>query len=286
MLLLLLASLIWAFSFGLIGRTLDGVPGSFLACARLALAACVFLPFLRRVPMRHVLVLLLIGAVQFGLMYLCYNESFVYLQPHEVALFTVFTPIYVTLLHDARIRRMAGNALLAALLAVAGAGAVLWQRGFFFAPWCGFLLVQGANLCFALGQLAYREWARKPDRPDDRAAMGWLFLGGMLATLPWAATTVPRGAVVLSWWQIAAVVYLGVIASGVGFFFWNAGARRTRPGMLAVCNNLKIPLAAVVSLLVFGGKAAPVHLLAGGVLFVAATWICQRSENRGQKGDR
>ena len=280
MLWLLTASFIWAFSFGLIDQTLDGVPGPFLACARLALAACVFLPFLRRLPVRQTLLLLLIGAVQFGLMYICYNESFVYLQAHEVALFTVFTPVYVLLLYDARYGRISWRALLAAVLAVAGAGVVLWRGGDHAASWRGFLLVQGSNLCFALGQLAYRAWARGKDRPDDGAVMGWLYLGGMLATLPWAMAAVP-GAVTLSGRQIAAVVYLGLVASGLGFFLWNAGARRTSAGTLAVFNNLKIPLAAVVSLLVFGGHANAVLLFVGGVLFVAATWLCHRAEDRG-----
>ena len=278
MLLLFLASIIWAFSFGLIGRTLDGVPGSFLACARLVLAAGVFLPFLRRTPLRQTLILLCIGGVQFGLMYLCYNESFIYLQPHEVALFTVFTPIYVMLLHQARVRRISGRVLLAAALAVSGAGVVLPRGGNLSASWCGFLLVQGSNLCFALGQLAYRAWAHGPDRPDDRAVMGWLYLGGMLVTLPWVMTVVPRGAVSLTGWQMVAVAYLGVIASGLGFFLWNAGARRTSAGVLAVFNNLKIPLTVVVSLLVFGGKANLAHLLLGGFLVVAATWLVSRRQ--------
>ncbi len=276
MLLLLIASIIWAFSFGLIGKTLDGVPGSFLACVRLALATCIFLPVLRRVPQRQMWALLIIGAVQFGLMYICYNQSFVYLQPHEVALFTVFTPVYVTLLDDARCRRVSWNALLAALLAMVGAAMVLWQHGILQAPWRGFLLVQGSNFCFAVGQLAYCAWARGKDRPDDRAVMGWLYLGGVVVSLPWAVIAVLHGTVVLSRVQMAAVVYLGVIASGVGFFLWNAGARRTSAGVLAVCNNLKIPFAAVISLLVFGGKANPVFLLVGGLLFVVATGICQR----------
>jgi drug/metabolite transporter (DMT)-like permease len=277
MLHLLLASVIWAFSFGLIGTTLDGVPAAFLACARLMLAACVFLPFLRRIPVRQTMLLLCIGAVQFGLMYVCLNASFVYLQAHEVALFTVFTPIYVMLLHDAQQRRISGRALLAALLAVAGAGMVRWQGGNHFASCRGFLLVQGANLCFAAGQLAYRAWARGgKDRPNDVAVMGWLYLGGVLATLPWAMTAAPRGAAALTGWQMAAVAYLGVIASGLGFFLWNAGARRTSAGVLAVFNNLKIPLTVVVSLLVFGGKANLELLILGGFLFVIATWLTIR----------
>jgi drug/metabolite transporter (DMT)-like permease len=280
MLWLLLASLIWAFSFGLIGKTLEGVPGSFLACARLALAACVFVPFLRRVPARQGVLLLLVGAVQFGLMYLCYNESFRFLQPHEVALFTVFTPVYVTLLHDARHRTVSWRALVAALLATVGAGVLLWRHEEVQASWRGFLLVQGSNLCFAFGQLAYREWARGSDRPSDQAVMGWLYVGGMLATLPGALLAVPRGAVSLGGWQAAAVVYLGLIASGMGFFLWNAGARRTSAGVLAVFNNLKIPLAAVVSLLVFGGHANLQLLGVAALLFVAATWLSQHAARR------
>jgi len=277
--LLLIASFIWAFSFGLIDTTLDGVPGTFLACARLALAACVFLPFLKRVPLRQTLLLLCIGAVQFGLMYVCYNESFVYLQAHEVALFTVFTPVYVTLLHGLRSRRICWDTLSAALLATIGAGVVLWNsKGFPAATWHGFLLVQGANLCFAVGQLFYREWARGKDRPQDVAVMGWLYLGGMLATLPWVVTTMPHGGLTLSGRQMTAVVYLGVVASGLGFFLWNAGVRRTSASVLAVLNNLKIPLAAVVSLAVFGGHANPAQLLTGGCLFVGATWLSQRAK--------
>ena len=59
----------------------------------------------------------------------------------------------------------------------------------------------------------------------------------------WAAHPVLPAA-----WQGAVLVYLGIVASGIGFFLWNAGARRSAPGVLAVGNNLKIPLAAAVFL--------------------------------------
>ena len=47
---LVLVSLVWAFSFGLIGNTLAGLPPAWLGWVRLALSALVFLPFVRRVP--------------------------------------------------------------------------------------------------------------------------------------------------------------------------------------------------------------------------------------------
>ena len=79
MALLLLVSVIWAFSFGLIKRL--GLDGTFVSAARLGLAFLVFLPFLRwrGLAARTALQLAGIGAVQFGLMYLAYNESFRYL---------------------------------------------------------------------------------------------------------------------------------------------------------------------------------------------------------------
>ena len=95
---LLLVSLIWAVSPGLIKGQLIGFDSGFISAARLGLALLVFLPLLRpgRLPWRASLALIGIGAVQFGLMYLAYNESFRHLQSYEVALFTLTTPIFVT----------------------------------------------------------------------------------------------------------------------------------------------------------------------------------------------
>lgn len=270
MLGLFLASFIWAFSFGLIGRTLAGISPAFVAAARLALAALVFLPLLRRLPARDALRLMALGAVQFGLMYLCYNASFVYLPSHQVALFTAFTPIYVILLADVEQRRFAWGTLLAAGLAVLGAGIVLgWGSGA-GASLPGVLLVQASNLCFAIGQLAYRRWTRAGDRPPDHSLMAWLYLGGALAAAPWAVIAMVQTPVLLTLRQTVALIYLAVVASGLGFFLWNAGARRSPPGVLAVFNNFKIPLAAAVSLLIFGEHTDLLRLIAGGSLLLAA----------------
>src|SRR4051812_45256090 len=118
MALLLLVSVIWAFSFGLIKRL--GLDGTFVSAARLGLALVVFLPLLRvrGLAPRLLVQLAGIGGVQFGLMYLAYNESFRYLKSHEIALFTLTTPIFVTLFADAFDGTLRARALLAALLAV------------------------------------------------------------------------------------------------------------------------------------------------------------------------
>ncbi len=271
MLYLLTASIIWSFSFGLIGNVLSGLPIAWLALARLAIAAAVFLPFVRRIPIKTGAALIGIGMVQFGFMSLAYMSSFRYLKSHEVVLFTVMTPVYVALLNDLLSRKFHGANLMAALLAVCGAGIILWKGVSTEAPLIGFLLVETSNICFALGQLAYREvLARHAELPSDRHVFFWLYLGGLIALSPLGLRDALISAPHPTAEQSAALIYLGVIVSGVSYFLWNCGARRVPAGALAVLNNLKIPLGVLVSLFVFGERTNLAGLTAGGVLVFAA----------------
>jgi drug/metabolite transporter (DMT)-like permease len=276
---LFLVSLLWAFSFGLIKGGLAGLPSSSVAFLRLLIAFAVFAPFLRirRLRPGGAARLLLTGAVQYGLMYVTYIHAFRYLQAYEVALFTVFTPIYVTLINDWFERRINLSALGAVILAVAGGVVIKYQQLDSPELWRGFALMQAANLCFAFGQIFYRRtMSRLPDQPPDLQVFGLLYLGAALtaglATLgtDWTLfeLTLRQGGILL---------YLGVIASGLGFFLWNLGARRTGAGALAVFNNLKIPLGILVSVLVFREAAAWPRLAAGGALMALALCVNARA---------
>ena len=279
MVLLVIVSLVWAFSFGLIGNRLAGLPPAWLAWVRLALSALVFLPFVRRLPWKAGLALFATGAVQFGLMYFAYMTSFRYLQSHEVALFTVVTPLFVAGLDDLFGRKFRPWHLLAAMLAVAGAGLIKWQSVQTVAPLKGILLVQVSNLCFAAGQLAYRAvMARLPRPVSDHQVFFWLHFGGfaVLTPLAWPLARA-AAAPILTLTQWAILAYLGVIASGVCFFLWNRGARFVNAGQLAVMNNLKIPLAVGVSLFFFRESAGLATFLAGALLILVALLPAQKS---------
>ena len=272
MYLLTVVSLVWAFSFGLIGNQLGGLSPAWLGWIRLALSALVFLPFVRRLPWKTALTLFATGAVQFGLMYLAYLSSFRYLKSHEVALFTVVTPLFVAGLNDLFGRRFQPWNLLAACLAVAGAGILKWSQIETPAPLYGILLVQASNLCFAAGQLAYRAVLRRLPAPlPDHRVFFWLHLGGFAVltplALPLALSAAPPDPTPSQW---AILAYLGVVASGLCFFLWNRGARLVSAGQLAVMNNLKIPLAVAVSLFVFREPTNFWTLLVGALLIGAA----------------
>jgi drug/metabolite transporter (DMT)-like permease len=284
MFLLLTASLIWAFSFGLIKTQLAGLDPFLVATLRLALACGVFLPFLRPtgLPRGLLLRLVLCGAVQYGLMYVAYLASFRSLTGSQVALLTTLTPLYVALLADAWERRWHGRYVVAAAVSVLAGVLVLAGSASWRAAVVGFLLVQASNLAFAAGQVWYCRLLPPDRQVADRQVFALLYLGGVLAALvaalaaaswrPGGWSLTPR-----QWWV---VLYLGLLPSGLCFFLWNAGARRVNAGLLAVMNNAKMPLAVIVSLLVFEGTPSwggSIRLACALALMAGAAWWSARA---------
>lgn len=274
---LVAVSILWGFSFGLIKTGFSELSAPTLAVARLAIALPCFLPFLKARFVRPEpinLQLMATGGVQYGLMYLALFKAFTWLSGYEVALLTVFTPLYVIAAHAIHARRLPpGWFWWTALLAVAGAVWVL-RPASLPDKLPGILLMQLSNICFAAGQVAWRHIRIRlvPGRDVDGYAL--LYLGGVLAALPFACFTDPLGELgTLTQTQWASLLYLGAIASGLGFFLWNAGAARVNAATLAVFNNLKIPIAVIVSVTVFGESANPESLVPGLlVLLVALGW--------------
>ena len=276
--LLFFVSFIWAFSFGLIKTSFADLDSTGVATIRLGLALLTFLPFFKpkAVPRPAVLTFVAIGAVQFGLMYALYIAAFGYLQAYEVVMLTIFTPIYVVLFDGALEGRMDRRAMLAAAVALLGAGLLKWQGGISREGLIGVLLMQSSNLCFAIGQVAYQRYRKQWQRTTDAGVFAWLYLG--------AVSTAGGVSLFMTDWTVfrpsheqwLALLYLGVLASGVGFFLWNLGATKVSAGTLAVFNNLKIPLAVAVALFVFGEEADPLRLGGSFALMALALYLTER----------
>jgi carboxylate/amino acid/amine transporter len=287
--LLIFVTLLWAFSFSLIGVYLAGqVDSYFSVFSRVLLAALVFLPLLRwrGTDARGALTLMSIGAVQLGLMYLFYYQSFLLLSVPEVLLFTIFTPFYISLLYDLLARRFSPWNFFVAALAVLGAAVIRWD--FSDGPgapngpsaangpsgdyWRGFLVVQAANFCFAFGQVAYKQFMRRQPALPARQTFGWFFLGAALvATIAWLWLGKPDYPETPLQWTI--LLWLGLVASGLGYFLWNKGATQVTPGTLAVMNNALIPAGLLVNLLIWNRDANIARLAIGGAIILAAVLI-------------
>jgi carboxylate/amino acid/amine transporter len=272
---LLAITVLWAFSFSLIGVYLAGqVDPWFSVFIRIILATLVFLPFIRfnniSNPLR--VKLMAIGAVQLGLMYVFYYHSFLYLTVPEVLLFTIVTPVYITLLNDILDRSFNGKFLISALIAVAGALAIRFENitsDFVI----GLLLVQGANLCFAIGQVAYKRLIHKIGDVKQHEIFGWFFIGAaIVATSTYALFGDPEKLpTTITQWSV--LIYLGLIASGIGYFIWNKGATLVDVGSLAVMNNLLVPTGILVNVLIWNKDADLLRLLFGAFIIVCALLI-------------
>ncbi|SHF87305.1 carboxylate/amino acid/amine transporter [Microbulbifer donghaiensis] len=272
--LLIFTTILWAFSFSLIGVYLAGqVDSYFSVLTRVLLAALVFLPLLqwRRCDPRTALSLMAIGAIQLGLMYLFYYQSFLLLSVPEVLLFTIFTPVYISLLYDLLAGRFSPWNLFIAALAVFGAAIIRWDSldGSY---WLGFAVVQGANLCFAIGQVAYKQFMTREQALPARQTFGWFFLGAALvATVAWLAFGKPQYPQTALQWGV--LLWLGLVASGLGYFLWNKGATQVSAGTLAAMNNALIPAGLLVNLLIWNRDANLARLALGGTLIAAAVIV-------------
>jgi carboxylate/amino acid/amine transporter len=278
---LIAVTLLWAFSFSLIGVYLAGqVDPYFAVLMRVALALLVFLPFLRPQPLIFSIKLMLLGAVQLGLMYLFYYQSFLLLTVPEVLIFTIFTPVYITLLYDAAQRRFQLRFLFAAVLAVIAAALMRYQA-LTQDYWLGFAVVQGANFCFALGQVGYKRLlAKQPVQLPQHQLFGWFYLGALGVAIP-------------AWWifggaqypqtstQWVVLLWLGLVASGGGYYWWNKGATQVSSGILAVMNNMLIPAGLLVNILLWNRNENLPTLVAGSVLLIISCLLCQpRNSNQ------
>ena len=262
-------TLLWAFSFSLIGVYLAGqVDAWFSVLIRVALAALVFLPFLKKTPTPLACKLMLIGALQLGVMYGFYYHSFLFLSVPEVLLFTVMTPLYITLLNDALNKQFNPQFFIVAFIAVLGAITIRYENldsNFLV----GLLLVQGANISFAIGQVTYKRLMLNKQL-DDKTVFGWFFIGALIVASACYALFGDLNKLPSTSTQWGILIYLGIVASGLGYFMWNKGATLVNVGALAVMNNLLIPAGIIVNVLIWNRDADLLRLsIGGGVMLVA-----------------
>jgi len=284
--ILVAVTILWAFSFSLIGVYLAGqVDAWFSVLMRVALATLIFLPFLklRQIEPKVAFQLMVCGAFQLGIMYGFYYQSFLYLSVPEVLLFTVMTPIYITLLNDLLDHRLNIGFIISALLAVIGAITIRYQgvdEGYLK----GLFIVQGANLCFAAGQVGYKRILAK-ERTDlpQRTVFGWFFIGALAVVIPCYLILGNPDKLPTTTLQWSILTYLGLVASGLGYFAWNKGATLVSVGTLAVANNLLIPAGIVVNVLFWNRDADILRLSIGGAIILLALMVNDKFNHRIQQ---
>lgn len=274
MIYLIIVSIIWALSFSIIKGTLISIDPNFVAFVRLLISFIIFLPFLRikRIGKNVFFHLALIGMIQYGIMYLAYIYSFQFLEAYEIAVLTLLTPFFVVLIIEIWEKKINFLHLIIALLTIIGSFIVVYKENFGFAFLKGVLLIQFSNICFAFGQVYYKKIIEKQYDIKFFETFAILYFGAVLITGLFVGVTTNFSEIKISYDQIYSILYLGIVASGIGFFLWNIGVTKVDTGTLAIMNNLKIPLGVLFAYILLGEKTNLIQLLIGSII-IAMSYI-------------
>ena len=269
---LVLVSLLWSFSFGIIKYGLSEINPFFISYAR-NLIALVFFTSISVYQFKKFQwdsKLVLIGAIQFGLMYIFYIQSYQYLPAYLIATFTITTPIFISIADKYFFKNIITlRDTLAIFLVILGSYLMRYNVTNPLEYWYGFLLIQCANFVFAWGQIWFKQWNSEHPNTDIISNFSQLFLGATIVTSS-VYLSVSDTMIELTDTNLLALLFLGLCSTGIGFLLWNIGATQVNSYRLAISNNLVIPIAIINSVLIFGESFSLLLFFPGVVLFYIA----------------
>ena len=115
---------------------------------------------------------------------------------------------------------------------------------------------------------------------------------GVQQQIVMAVQTLERVIALPAWWllgkpqyptsglQWGILLWLGVGASGLGYFLWNKGATLVTSGVLAIMNNALIPAGLLVNLLIWNHDADLLRLALGGAVIAASLPLVRLGRTR------
>lgn len=283
MIYLIIVSIVWSFTFGLIKHKLAGLDPNFISFLRMLLALPAFLPFLSisKLDLKKILSFIVLGSIQYGIMYLAWIKSLFYIDAHLVVLFTAITPVYVTLISALDQRSISWISLTTSIIAFLAVvliyGDYLRKNEILLK---GLILTQIGNFCFAFGQVAYKRLLQNLPSVKDQDVFALMIFGAIIATS--IATTVSSGwnfLAQVSFKQFGIILYLGIISTGLCLFLWNKGSRMVNNGTLAIMNNLKISLGVLVSIFIFQERADLIKVIVSLIIILISIFIQEKYAN-------
>lgn len=110
----------------------------------------------------------------------------------------------------------------------------------------------------------------------QHTAFSWFYIGALLAaTIAWFLWGNPQKLPTTSvQWGI--LIWLGIVASGLGYFMWNYGATQVDAGTLGIMNNMHVPAGLLVNLAIWQEQPRWLPFILGGGLIIASLWIHRR----------
>ena len=122
--------------------------------------------------------------------------------------------------------------------------------------------------------------SHKKQSINQKAIFAWFFIGAFCVAVICYLIFGNANKLPTTELQWGVLVYLGIIASGVGYFAWNKGATLVNVGALAIMNNLLIPAGIMVNLVIWNRDADIARLIFGGSLIVLSLFLNHWLEQR------
>ena len=101
---------------------------------------------------------------------------------------------------------------------------------------------------------------------DQKNVFGYFHFGAFFVAVVALLTLGNPAKFSLTSTQILVLLWLGIVASGVGYFMWNKGACEVDSGVLAIMNNALIPAAIIVNLVFWQKDTDLTRLILGAVI--------------------
>ena len=270
--LLIATTLIWSFSFSIIGNVISSAVDSWsLAFYRSLLGFIFFLPWIKKSKIsKYQFKLIPIGALQIGLMYIFYLSAFNFTSVPRVLLFTTTTPLYIAITDSLITKKFRSSIYLLAFFSTLGA-LLIRSTYFDLNDLVGFFFIQCANICFAFGQILYKNLKMKNNvYTNIYSDFAFFFFGSLLVSCGGLLISPYSLPLSLGIVDVIAILWLGIIATGLGYFMWNRGAVEVSSSTLAVTNNLVIPLGLFVEVLFFSSNPHLELLIIGSCIIIAS----------------
>ena len=203
---------------------------------------------------------------EFFLTYFLYLTAIMYLPASKVAALTLSTPLLILILDSALKGRFpALKITLPFILALAGT-VVLYDTSspaqtFFSKQLIGFICIILSNLSFAIASVIMRR--RAGSSAIRITGIAQLVAGAMALVTCFAWKGLP-GSLSAHLWLV--LLYLSIVATGIGFWFWNRSVIKLGALYPGLISNLKAPIAAVLAVLILKEVVGLTHWV--GIIFL------------------
>jgi drug/metabolite transporter (DMT)-like permease len=279
-----IAILTWSSAYAAIAYGLDGFTPGEVAFARLMLGSICFVLWLRvrGLPLPPPAAwppLLALGVIGLSVYHLCLNYAETRIASGTAAIIIALSPAATAAasalwLHE----RLSPRAVAGLAIALLGVVLVVLTSGktMSFQPRAALLLVSVlASAVYFVGQKPYS------GRYGAEAVTTVTFLGGTLGALPFGLG-LPHALVVAPLSRIAALLWLGLAPTFLGYLTWNMAIHRASVSKVSSFIYFSTPIALLIGWLWLGERPGWVTLIGGAIVVIGVVL----TNTRGRAGKR